>query len=156
MSVTAPPNEISAAATELSVRGMTCQNCARHVREAMGSVPGVFAVSVNLEQQSATVRWTTGATPDAAAVVRAITAAGFEAEVVERRASSVERRSDWFTGWALNLTVGVPIVLFVASGEWLFGLAMERWFQWLAFALATVVQIVCGARFYRGAWRQQR
>ena len=39
-------------------------------------------------------------------------------------------------------------------GEWGLGLAMERWFQWLAFALAGVVQVFCGAQFYRGAWRQ--
>ena len=31
---------------------------------------------------------------------------------------------------------------------------MTPWFQWLAFALAGVVQIFCGAQFYRGAWRQ--
>src|SRR5437899_6762405 len=31
---------------------------------------------------------------------------------------------------------------------------MNRWFQWLAFALAGVVQVFAGARFYRGAWSQ--
>ncbi len=31
---------------------------------------------------------------------------------------------------------------------------MEKWFQWLAFGLAFLVQAVCGARFYRGAWQQ--
>ena len=39
-------------------------------------------------------------------------------------------------------------------GEWVFHLAMTPWFQWLAFALAGVVQVFCGAQFYRGAWRQ--
>src|SRR5260221_6664194 len=39
-------------------------------------------------------------------------------------------------------------------GEWIFGLAMARWFQWASFALAGVVQVFAGAQFYRGAWRQ--
>ena len=41
-------------------------------------------------------------------------------------------------------------------GEWAFRLGVERWFQWTAFALALPVQVVCGARFYVGAWRQLR
>ena len=31
---------------------------------------------------------------------------------------------------------------------------MTPWFRWFAFALAGVVQIACGAPFYRGAWNQ--
>jgi Cu+-exporting ATPase len=30
------------------------------------------------------------------------------------------------------------------------------WFRWLSFGLAGVVQVLAGARFYRGAWRQLR
>ena len=31
---------------------------------------------------------------------------------------------------------------------------MARWFQWVSFALAGMVQVFAGARFYRGAWAQ--
>src|SRR5437899_998632 len=31
---------------------------------------------------------------------------------------------------------------------------MNRWFQWVSFLLAGVVQAFAGARFYRGAWSQ--
>ena len=44
-------------ATELSVSGMTCGNCARHVTEAIQSVPGVHSASVNLDARRASVRW---------------------------------------------------------------------------------------------------
>jgi P-type Cu+ transporter len=128
---------------------MTCQNCARHVREAVSAVPGVSAVSVQLEQNRASVRW--AAAPDADAVVRAVRAAGYEA--VEGRESRGEGRKA-LGGWTLNLLIGVPVTLWLMLGEWGFGLAMERWFQWLAFVLATLVQVIGGARFYRGAWRQ--
>jgi copper chaperone CopZ len=37
---TNPENSPAAPATELLVSGMTCNNCARHVTEAIQSVPG--------------------------------------------------------------------------------------------------------------------
>jgi P-type Cu+ transporter len=149
---TPAPREVSSA-TRFNVRGMTCQNCARHVRDAISSVPGVSTASVNLEQQSAMVRWAAEASSNVDAVMRAVNEAGYEAEV-EGRESKVESRSAVFSGWTLNLLIGVPVTAALALGEWVFGIAMERWFQWLAFALATIVQVVCGARFYRGAWLQ--
>lgn len=33
----------------ITVTGMTCQNCVRHVTEAVTSLPGVRSVDVNLE-----------------------------------------------------------------------------------------------------------
>ena len=32
----------------INVTGMTCQNCVRHVREALGALPGVRSVRVDL------------------------------------------------------------------------------------------------------------
>jgi len=133
---------------------MTCQNCARHVREALQNVPGVSTASVNLEQQSATVRWVAGTSPNIEAAEHAVNEAGYEAAAVESRESMVARKTTLFSGWTLNLAIGIPVTATLLIGEWFFGLAMERWFQWLAFALATAVQFVGGARFYRGAWQQ--
>jgi len=41
--------------TVLKIGGMTCQNCARHVREALQKVPGVKSLDVNLEAGRADV-----------------------------------------------------------------------------------------------------
>src|SRR5204863_923038 len=57
-------------------------------------------------------------------------------------------------GWRFNVIVGSICTAALMIGEWVFQLGMERWFQWLAFALALPVQLLCGARFYRGAWNQ--
>ncbi|HEY0549730.1 MAG TPA: cation-translocating P-type ATPase [Verrucomicrobiae bacterium] len=149
----AAPREVSTA-TEFRVRGMTCQNCARHVREAISSVPGVSTASVNLEQQSASVRWAAKLSPNLNAIVRAVNEAGYEATAVDSSELRADSRKSPLSGWTLNLLVGVPVTVALILGEWVFGLAMERWFQWLAFALATLVQMICGARFYRGAWQQ--
>jgi Cu+-exporting ATPase len=37
----------------ISVTGMTCQNCVRHVSQALSELPGVRSVDVNLESGSA-------------------------------------------------------------------------------------------------------
>jgi Cu+-exporting ATPase len=44
---------------KLDVRGMTCQNCARSVENALASTPGVTKVTVNLENAEAAVEYDT-------------------------------------------------------------------------------------------------
>ena len=41
--------------TVLHIDGMSCQNCVRHVTEALTAVDGVQSVTVSLEQKTATV-----------------------------------------------------------------------------------------------------
>ncbi|HOC56337.1 MAG TPA: cation-translocating P-type ATPase [Verrucomicrobiota bacterium] len=135
--------------TEFTITGMTCANCARHVTEAIQSVPGVHSAAVRLEAKRAAVRWAGGVEPDVAAVIRAVEGAGFGARIAE--APAAEHAPG---GWQLNLWVGVLGTVPIMLGEWGLGLGMTRWFQWLSFGLASVVQFVAGARFYRGAWGQ--
>jgi P-type Cu+ transporter len=138
--------------THLSVSGMTCGNCARHVAEAIQAVPGVLSATVNLEANEAAVRWATGAAQDVPAVVRSVTDAGYEARVVEAPAQEAGHRA--LAGWQLNLWLGVLVTVPLMAGEWLLGLSDVPWFRWLSFALAGVVQVFAGAHFYRGAWGQ--
>jgi Cu+-exporting ATPase len=147
--MSSPPTNApeNSAATELLVRGMTCQNCTRHVTEAIQSVPGVRSASVTLENKNASVRWNSTAAKNISAVVIAVEKAGYEAKEIQ--AGETEPKN-----WQINLWLGISVTIFLMIGEWIFGLAMKPWFQWLAFALAGVVQIFSGARFYRGAWNQ--
>src|SRR5690349_3458293 len=69
--------------SEFTVSGMTCQNCARHVTEAIQSVPGVASADVGLEHGRATVRWKSGAETSVETVVRAVKQAGYDASPVE-------------------------------------------------------------------------
>ncbi|MFM7100225.1 MAG: heavy metal translocating P-type ATPase, partial [Verrucomicrobiota bacterium] len=62
--------------------------------------------------------------------------------------------SDRAWRWAVGL--GAPVLLLLMAAEWGGGLGMNRTYQWVAFTLATPVQLLVGARFYRGAWRQWR
>ena len=138
--------------TELRVTGMTCNNCARNVTGAAQKIPGVHSVSVSLTTERASVRWKVDADKNVPAVLAAIANAGFSAKDVS--ADSPTASSSQQSHWQWTLIIGLTVTATLMIGEWLFGLAMTPWFQWLAFALASVVQIYCGAQFYSGAWRQ--
>ena len=138
--------------TELLVNGMNCNNCARHVTEALQRVPGVRNASVILDAGRASVRWAAGSPADVPAVIAAVKNAGYEAKAVEARTHDHDEHQP--ARWHLNLWLGVLGTVPLMGGEWIFGWGLERWFQWLSFALSGGVQVFAGAQFYRGAWRQ--
>ncbi|HKI69971.1 MAG TPA: copper ion binding protein, partial [Verrucomicrobiae bacterium] len=143
---------IETAKTELSVSGMTCSNCARHVTEAIQSVSGVHSATVVLEAGRASVRWNPEASANIPAVLAAVKEAGYEAKPVQPE--SHDHSAHAASGWHLNLWIGVIGTVPLMVGEWIFGLGPTPWFRWFSFALASVVQVLAGAQFYRGAWRQ--
>lgn len=66
---------------ELSIRGMTCGSCVRHVTEALQSVAGVDRVAVDLDAGGATLTYDAArATPER--LVGAVVDAGYPASVV--------------------------------------------------------------------------
>ena len=150
------------ATTELEVTGMSCSNCARHVTEAIQGVAGVRSATVNLKQNKAVVRWADGDGQAVADVIGAVREAGFEAREIEEHdhedhghpCCGGESSSQTLAGWQVSLWVGVLGTIPLMLGEWVFGLGLTPWFQWVSFAIAAVVQVVSGAGFYRGAWRQ--
>jgi len=147
-----PARAQHSAVTELSVSGMTCGNCARHVTEAIQSVPGVHSATVSLDSHSASVRWATNGSRDAAALVQAIEKEGYSAKVVEAHEHDAAHHA--LAGWHTNLLIAVFGTAPLVVGEWLFQQSMMPWFRWFSFALATIVQVFAGAQFYRGAWNQ--
>jgi len=148
----------SAPRTQLAVRGMNCSSCAQRVTQALQSVPGVASAAVNLEQGRASVRWQAPAKADVQAILQAVTGVGYEVSIVETEKETAHHHdhdhSDRQAGWQLNLWIGILGTIPLMLGEWVFGLGLQRWYQWLAFGLASIVQFLAGGPFYRGAWRQ--
>ena len=62
----------------LTVRGMTCANCARTVQNTLSSVPGVTHSTVDLNAASATVEYDTDLIKPEA-IVTAVCDLGYEA-----------------------------------------------------------------------------
>ena len=139
---------------------MNCSSCAQRVTQAIQSVPSVASAAVNLEQGRASVRWKAAGTADVPAVLRAVAGAGYEVNVVEADTEEAHDHDhghdhgDRQAGWQLNLLIGVLGTIPLMLGEWVFSLGLQPWYQWLAFGLASIVQFLAGAPFYRGAWRQ--
>ncbi len=143
---------MASATTELVVRGMNCTGCANSVTQALRAVPGVANAEVSLQEGRARIRWINGQ-PTAQTLIAAVKDAGYQAEVLT---AQQPKRNEWspLDGWRFNALVGGIVTAVLMTGEWVFHLDSQVWFQWLAFGVSTVVQIFCGARFYRGAWRQ--
>jgi Cu+-exporting ATPase len=139
-------------ATELLVGGMNCNNCSRHVTEAIQSVSGVRSATVLLEAGRASVRWNSSDEQNVSAVIEAVQKAGYTAKEIQADTSAGGETKH--ASWQINLWLGILVTAALMAGEWGFGFGMTPWFQWLAFALAGVVQVFAGAKFYRGAWNQ--
>jgi Cu+-exporting ATPase len=137
--------------TDLQVTGMNCASCVQHVTHALQEVSGVASAEVSLAETRAHVRWKEGAEPNVAALMQAVKASGYDAQ-----AATTEKIPRPISGWRFNLTVGCIGAVPMMAGEWIFHWDGQRWFEWMSFGLALMVQILGGARFYRGAWLQLR
>src|SRR5436190_20503891 len=129
-----PPQATAPPLTELSVTGMTCGNCARHVTEAIQSVPGVRSAVVSLDDGKASVRWAPDREQNARAVIQAVKEAGYDARVID--AHTHQHADHRLAGWQINLWIGLLGTAPLMLGEWIFRLGTAAWFQWFSFALA--------------------
>jgi P-type Cu+ transporter len=142
--------------SRFSIGGMTCNNCVRHVTQAILAVPGVATADVSLDARQAVVEWAPASPQNPARVVEAVAQAGFEARLLETTSPEASPGGHGGNAWRTTLWVGAAGTLPLLAGEWVFGLGALPWFQWLSCALAATVQVVAGSRFYRGAWSQLR
>jgi P-type Cu+ transporter len=145
--------------TEFSIEGMTCASCVARVERALKAVPGVSEASVNLMTETATVTAADSVSFDQ--LHGAIVEAGYEAKEIKPR----NKRGDALPpkvghhrnaapigefGRVVGAAVlSLPLVLPMLAMPFGRDLALPGWVQ---FALATVVQFIFGARFYRGGW----
>ena len=140
--------------TNLAVDGMTCSGCARNVTEALRAVPGVVSATVTLENRRAAVRWSPEATVNVEGLVRAVSAAGYDARPLAEHSVSAEKVK--LSTWGISVLTGIIPTALLMIGEWIFNWQHSPALRWVAFALSTVVVFGPGMRFFKGAWRQLR
>ncbi len=137
--------------TDLAVSGMSCASCVGRVERALLGVPGVLGAEVNLATERARVRVAAGMAGMAGldALVQAVGAAGYAAALVQPAGAPAGRGGTDGRDSAIACALALPLLLPMLAAP--FGVdAMLPWPVQLA--LATIVQLVFGARFYRGAW----
>ncbi|GAB3361490.1 MULTISPECIES: heavy metal translocating P-type ATPase [Giesbergeria] len=140
---------------DLAIGGMTCASCSGRVERALRKVPGVQEATVNLATESARVRFLPSATQDSASmealVRRAVRNAGYEPLTPAATTAREQQDSPWagFAPVAVGLLLSLPLVLPMLGDLWGTHWMLPAWVQFL---LATPVQFILGARFYRAGW----
>src|SRR5690606_9384261 len=145
--------EVPLGSLELAIGGMTCASCVGRVERALGKVPGVHGASVNLASERARVELLEGTDP--AALIAAVEQAGYSASLLDaapRTDPQAALRRERLAV-VLALLLAAPLVLPMFA-EW----AGLHWMlpPWVQFLLATPVQFILGARFYKAAWKAVR
>jgi Au+-exporting ATPase len=147
------------ASVELTIQGMTCASCVGRVERKLATLPGVTSAAVNLATERAVVR----GTADPAALVSAVSDAGYEAEVVGDGlsvAGDAQIRKDVeLTALKRDLIIAavltLPVFALEMGAHWvpaihnyvMSTIGMDR--AWYAqFALTSLVLFGPGLRFY--------
>ncbi|PLR62661.1 copper-translocating P-type ATPase [Pseudomonas sp. QC2] len=140
---------------DLPISGMTCASCAGRVERALGKVPGVQSVSVNLANERAHVE--VRGQMDPGVLIAAVDKAGYTASLPQSESTTDANQAQRLhhERWALLLAVLLALPLVLPMLVEPFGL------HWMLpagaqFALATPVQFIFGARFYIAAWKAVR
>lgn len=144
----------------LQIGGMTCATCAARIEKVLRRQEGVATAQVNFAGEIATIAVTPAATTSQTLIAaveragfRASLAASAEAEREEQDKAEAKRNAKelWMLIGAAVLTAPLiaPMLLLVFGIHWM----PPGWIQLL---LATPVQLIAGARFYRGGWAALR
>jgi P-type Cu+ transporter len=135
---------------ELAISGMTCATCAGRVEKALSAVPGVKHAAVNLATERAAVEGSVQA-PKIADLIVAVRRAGYQAELLtgdsERDRIVVAAEDARLRRELLRAVAAVALSAPLLTP--MLGVPLPGWVQ---LALATPVQFLLGARFYRAAF----
>ena len=140
---------------QIQIGNLTCASCVGRAEAALGTVPGVLDAQVNLASQQARVRMLQGTDQDA--LLRALRQAGYPGQWVDSDAPAAEAGPDLAKQRRrviIAALLSAPMLLsmlpaLLGAGHWMLP-------GWLQLILASIVQFVFGATFYRGAWHALR
>jgi len=139
------------------VGGMTCSACSTRIEKLLNRVPGVIDATVNLAMERADVRADASAV-DETLLSETLANAGFSAHFpddsagaeaahrAEEESALKREKRTLFLAIALTTPLLTPMAAMLFDGD----LHLPAFAEVL---LATPVQFVIGARFYKSAWR---
>ncbi|MCH4564182.1 heavy metal translocating P-type ATPase [Halomonas sp. EGI 63088] len=150
--------------SDIPVTGMSCGSCVSRIERALGKLPGMVEVSVNLATQKAFVRYLPGAV-SLSLIHHAIREAGYEPQAGDapQQADSEDREGAQLRNRVVLAAVFTIPVVIIAMGkmipalETLFSSLMpHRGWMGIEWLLTTPVLFYAGARFYRAGYAELR
>ena len=144
---------------DIDIKGMTCASCSSRVEKALNRKEGVNNATVNLLSNRATVEFDDEKINEVS-IIKAIEKTGYKAELeIERDIGRDKNLRDkeiksLKTSFIISLVLSIPLfssMFFHMAG--VHTILSNGWFQLL---LATPVQFIIGARFYKGAYNSLR
>ena len=147
------PSPQNSASVDIAIGGMTCASCSSRVERALRKVPGVQDAAVNLATESARITYQ-GDVQMPSILRRAVRNAGYEVRTESANGTTkTEAPLAGFMPVAAGIALSIPLLI-PMLGDWL----GAHWMlpAWLQFVLATPVQFILGARFYKAGWHAAR
>jgi P-type Cu+ transporter len=140
---------------DMGIGGMTCASCVSRVEKTLKKQAGVTEATVNLATESARIMLAgPGNTETLARLKRAVRDAGYEPRSRDAMGDDPQPpkwmglpRDVWpvLAGVLLSAPLALPMVGNLFGQHWMLP-------AWMQFVLATPVQFVLGARFYKAGW----
>lgn len=139
---------------EFQIEGMTCASCVNRIESVLSKANGILSSSVNLATEKAKVKYVDGVLDDDA-IIKIISKAGYKAlrPKSDLKAASMEKEKQLlyeFFKLSAAIILSLPLVVPMLFEPFGYNFMLNGWLQLI---LATPVQFVLGARFYRAAWK---
>lgn len=136
---------------DVKISGMHCTSCAVNIEKSILKIPGVEDADVNYAAEKATVHVVDDFTGDNK-IIETIEKGGYRAILSDDKSQRQEdhmhhdhKKMIWRKFlWAATLSLPLAVFMF---------LPMNDYFRITSLILATPVQFILGAQFYKGAWQ---
>lgn len=147
-----------------SVSGMHCASCSAIIERSVKKLPGIKDIHVNFAAEKAHATFDSALVSESR-IVEAIKKGGYGAQVVSKEDPEAERKKrqaeirKYKRKFLVGLVLSLPMLYFMFFDFFSFlpGRAvLLPWIGIVSFILATPVQFIIGAGFYKGMWSSLR
>lgn len=134
----------------LDIQGMTCASCVGRIEKVLNKNDGITSASVNLATEKAKVEFDSSKM-NVNGIVELISKAGYQAQISSTTSKESKldelKKAKWLIIISSLLTL--PLALPMVVEPFGYHIMPSPWVQLL---LATPIQFIIGARFYKSAW----
>lgn len=153
-------NEIQ---VSLAITGMHCVSCAGIIEKSLKKLPGVKNANVNFTSEKARVSYDS-ASVSVEGLMEAVDKAGYKAALIDTKNPEAERErrrqeiQDVFKKFLWSMMLSLPMLYFMLLDffKWLPGVTVMPYIGIISLILATPIQFIIGAGFYKGMWSSLR